>query len=346
MPPELDVGSGAGGGTFTVVGSGGNTVLVTGGAGYIGSHTVRALRAAGRDVVVLDSLEFGNAHAVIDAPLVVGDIADHDVVASTCEQYGVTQLVHFAAYKAVGESMEQPARYWRNNVAGSVELLETCRTAGVEHTVFSSSCSVNGTPAQNPLSESAPIAPESVYAESKAMVERVLEWYGRTTSLRSVSLRYFNAAGASFDSAIGENWDHSQNLIPLAMKAVITGDRRLQVFGDDYDTPDGTCIRDYIHVDDLARAHVNALGYLERGGETTALNVGTGTGSSVLEVLDATARAAGRPVPYDIAPRRPGDPVATFADPTRAREVLGWEARFGLTEIVDTAYAWHQSQVD
>ena len=212
--------------------------------------------------------------------------------------------------------------------------------------MFSSSCSVNGTPAVNPVTEDAPIQPESVYAESKAMVERILHWYGQTSDLRSVSLRYFNAAGASFDGRIGEDWTHSQNLIPLAMKAVLLKDRRLSVFGDDYDTPDGTCIRDYIHVADLADAHVKSLDYLAAGGDTTAVNVGTGVGSSVYDVLEATAAAAGEPVPYDVAPRRAGDPVATFAEPTYAERTLGWRAQYGLTDIVDTAYAWHKSQVE
>ena len=322
------------------------TVLVTGGAGYIGSHTVRALRGAGRDVVVLDSLELGRSDAVIDAPLIVGDISDRDLVTATCKAHGVTQLVHFAAYKAVGESMEDPAKYWRNNVGGTVELFEACSAAGISEVVFSSSCSVYGTPAINPVTETAPIHPESVYAESKAIVERILYWHGETGNLRSVSLRYFNAAGASFDARIGEDWTHSQNLVPQAMKALLLKNRRISAFGDDYDTPDGTCIRDYIHVDDLADAHVKALNYLGSGGGTVAVNVGTGAGSSVLEVLHAAADAAGEPVPYDIGPRRAGDPVSTYADPTFAETTLGWRAQYGLKEIVDSAYAWHRSQVD
>ncbi len=322
------------------------TVLVTGGAGYIGSHTVRALREAGRDVVVLDSLELGRREAVIDAPLVVGDIADKDLVSATCNEHGVTQVVHFAAYKSVGESMGSPGKYWRNNVAGTAELVEACLSAGVNDVVFSSSCSVYGTPEHVPVTEDAAIDPESIYAESKAMVERILHWYGQTTDLRSVSLRYFNAAGASFDGRIGEDWTYSINLVPLAMKAVLLKDRRLQVFGDDYDTPDGTCIRDYIHVNDLADAHVKALAYLAGGGDSVAVNVGTGVGSSVLDVLHAAADAAGEPVPYDIAPRRAGDPVSTYADPTFAETTLGWTARYGLKDIVDSAYAWHKSQLD
>ncbi len=292
------------------------TVLVTGGAGYIGSHTVRALRRAGREVVVLDSLELGRADAVIDAPLVVGNISDNELVGSVIRDHHVTQVVHFAAYKAVGESMEQPTKYWRNNVAGSVELLDTCLANGIDQVVFSSSCSVYGTPPEVPVTEAAPIAPESVYAETKADIERIMRWYGVTNGLRAVSLRYFNAAGASFDGRIGEDWTYSINLIPLVMKAILLGDRRLSVFGDDYDTPDGTCIRDYIHVDDLADAHVRSLDHLAAGGPTVEVNVGTGVGSSVLDVIRAAERVSGRPVPYDVVDRRPGDPVSTYADPT------------------------------
>jgi UDP-glucose-4-epimerase GalE len=320
-------------------------ILVTGGAGYIGSHTVRALRELGRDVVVLDSLELGVAEAVIDAPLIVGNITDNDLVSAICAEYGVTQVVHFAAYKSVGESMEQPGKYWRNNVAGTVELIEACLAADVRDFVFSSSCSVYGTPEHVPVTETTAIAPESVYAETKAMVERILCWYATTHGLRSVSLRYFNAAGASFDSRIGEDWTFSINLIPLAVKAVLLGDRRLQVFGDDYDTPDGTCIRDYIHVDDLANAHVKALDHLARGDDTVEVNVGTGVGSSVLDVINAVAEAAGSPVPYDIVGRRAGDPVSTYADPTFADATLGWRAEHGLDAIVKSAYDWHSSRL-
>ncbi len=321
------------------------SILVTGGAGYIGSHTVRALRELDRDVVVLDSLEFGVAESVIDAPLIVGYTADGDLVSKVCAEYGVTQVVHFAAYKSVGESMEKPARYWRNNVAGTVELIEACLAADVRDIVFSSSCSVYGTPDQVPVTETATVAPESVYAETKAMVERILRWYGTTHGVRSASLRYFNAAGASFDSRIGEDWTFSVNLIPLAIKAALLGDRRLQVFGNDYETPDGTCIRDYIHVDDLANAHVKALDHLAQGGQSIEVNLGTGVGSSVLEVIDAVASAAGSAVPYDIVARRAGDPVSTYADPAFAEATLAWRAEHRLDAIVKSAYDWHLSQV-
>jgi UDP-glucose 4-epimerase len=323
----------------------GRTVLVTGGAGYIGSHTVRALRAAGRPVVVLDSLELGSADAVIDAPLVVGEITDEVLVERVCREHDVGSVVHFAAYKNVGESMTDPGRYFHNNVDGTVHLVDAILRAGVDQLVFSSSCSVYGTPPTVPVDESAPIAPESVYADTKAMVERVLRWYGDAHGLRAVSLRYFNAAGASFDSRIGEDWKYALNLIPVAMRALLVGDPpELQVYGTDYPTADGTCIRDYIHVDDLADAHVKSLDHLARGGETVEINVGTGVGSSVLEVLDTIEAVAGRRVPHQLAPRRAGDPVATYAEPSRASDVLGWRAEHDLETIVRTAYAWHRTQ--
>jgi UDP-glucose-4-epimerase GalE len=214
----------------------------------------------------------------------------------------------------------------------------------VQQIVFSSSCSVYGTPAVVPVDESQPIHPESVYAETKAIVERVLHWYGVVHGLRSVSLRYFNAAGASFDSAIGEDWTHALNLIPVAIRALLTGDQVLQVFGDDYPTPDGTCVRDYIHVDDLAAAHVAAIDYLGGGAASTAVNVGTGVGSSVLEVLHGIERVAGRPVPHEIVGRRAGDPVSTYSDPARSSELLGWAPKHGIDEILDTAWRWHNAQ--
>lgn len=322
------------------------TVLVTGGAGYIGSHTVRMLVGQGRDVVVLDSLELGHRAAVLGAPLVVGDIRDTALVHDTVRRYGVDQVVHFAAYKSVGESMQHPDKYWRNNVAGTVELVEALHGVGVDQIVFSSSCSVYGTPAVVPVAEDAAIAPESVYAESKAMVERILTWYGPTRGLRAVSLRYFNAAGASDDALIGEDWTFSINLVPVVMKATLGRRDAIDVFGTDYPTPDGTCIRDYIHVDDLADAHIRALDHLARGGPTTALNVGTGVGSSVLEVIAATERISGLQVPHRMVGRRAGDPVATYADPTRIGDVLGWRATRTLDDIIASAWRWHSTHLD
>jgi UDP-glucose 4-epimerase len=322
------------------------TVLVTGGAGYIGSHTVRALHDSGARVVVVDTLEYGRAEAVGPADLVIGDIADHSLVAQVCGDYHVDAVVHFAAYKNVGESMSDPGRYLHNNLTGTINLLEALHAAKVAKIVFSSSCSVYGTPAVVPVDESAPIAPESVYAETKATMETLLKWYDRTRQIRSVSLRYFNAAGASEDGWIGEDWTSSMNLVPVAIKSLLIGEPpELTVFGNDYPTPDGTCIRDYIHVEDLAAAHLRALEYLAAGGETTAVNVGTGVGSSVLDVLTAIENVSGRRVPHRIGPRRDGDPVATFANPQRAFELLGWQATRGLGEVVGSAYRWHLSQL-
>jgi UDP-glucose-4-epimerase GalE len=321
-------------------------VLVTGGAGYIGSHTVRLLRALERDVVVLDSLERGRKEAVDGVALVVGDVADADLIERTIADYDVTSCIHFAAYKSVGESMEQPGRYFRNNVTGSRQLCDALLRGGVGQIVFSSSCSVYGTPETVPVSESAPLHPESVYAETKRMIETLLVWYGRCAGLRSVSLRYFNAAGAAADGSIGEDWTYSQNLVPLAMKAVLGRRPPLQVFGTDYPTPDGTAIRDYIHVEDLADAHVKALDHLESGGETVALNVGTGVGSSVQQVIDAAERVTGREVPREYVGRRAGDPVVLYSDNQLVQGTLGWEPRQGLDEILATAWRWHSTHVD
>jgi UDP-glucose-4-epimerase GalE len=322
------------------------TILVTGGAGYIGSHTVRMLRDRDRDVVVLDTLELGHRDALLGAELVVGDIRDRALVTELCRSRGVTQVVHFAAYKNVGESMIRPDKYWLNNVAGTVDLVEAMLAADVRNIVFSSSCSVNGTPPAVPVTEDAPIAPESVYAESKAMVEKILGWYGVTHGLTAVNLRYFNAAGASEDSRIGEDWTQSLNLIPLVMKATLGKRPPVHVFGDDYPTPDGTCVRDYIHVDDLADAHIRALDHLSEGGATVSLNVGTGIGSSVLDVIHAAERVSGRTVPYEIVARRAGDPVSTYADPARIQAVLGWASTKTLDQIVDSAWRWHSTHLD
>jgi UDP-glucose-4-epimerase GalE len=322
------------------------TILVTGGAGYIGSHTVRLLREQGRDVVVLDNMEFGHRAAIGDTPLVEADIADHDVVTGIVDRYQVDAVMHFAGYKAAGESMENPGRYFSNNVSKSAAMVQSLQKAGVTRVVFSSSCAIYGTPEHVPVNESASIHPESPYGESKALVERVLSWYDRCHGLRAVSLRYFNAAGAWVDGSIGEDWEFTLNLIPLVLKAAAGRRAAVQVFGTDYPTPDGTAIRDYVHVVDLAEAHIKALEYLEAGGDSAAVNLGTGVGSSVLEVLAAAERVIGRPVPHTLTERRPGDPVALFSDTRWANEVLDWKARSGLDEIVASAWAWHSTHRD
>ena len=261
------------------------TVLVTGGAGYIGSHTVRLLTSQGRDVVVLDSLELGDKSRLGSVPLFQGDINDERIIEKICRKHDITDVVHFAAYKAVGESMEQPLRYYNNNVAGTIALVRSLLSNGVNRIVFSSSAAVYCNPESVPVTEESALRPESVYAETKSVVERFLSSCD-AIGLRSVSLRYFNAAGASADASIGEDWSMSQNLVPLVMKAILGFSGPLNVFGNDYPTPDGTCIRDYIHVDDLADAHVKALDYLSTGGKSLACNVGTGKGTSVLDVLN------------------------------------------------------------
>ncbi len=318
------------------------TVLVTGGAGYIGAHTVRALRKASRDVVVLDTLERGNRNAVIDAKLIVGDIADQKLVAKICRKYRITDVVHFAAYKAVGESMTHPMKYWQNNVASTIKLLETLIAQNVHRFVFSSSASIYGTPKSSPITENESTNPESVYAETKLAVEIILKSL-TTSGLKSVSLRYFNAAGASGDNKIGEDWIASQNLIPRVMRALLDDKFKFEVFGNDYATRDGTCIRDYIHVEDLAIAHLKALEYLESGGKTMACNIGTGKSTSVTELLEMAAQVAKRKVPHTIGARRDGDPVTVFADATLARKVLDWQATHDLRSIIESAYNWHST---
>ena len=320
------------------------TTLVTGGAGYIGAHTVRALRQTSRDVVVLDTLERGNKEAVIDADLVVGDIADKNLVAEICHKYKITEVVHFAAYKAVGESMTQPKMYWQNNVDGTVALLDTLIEHGVDRFVFSSSAAVYGTPKSVPVTENEPTMPESVYAETKLAVENILSSPERN-AIKSVSLRYFNAAGASSDNKIGEDWLASQNLVPRVMRALLDQAFHFEVFGDDYPTRDGTCIRDYIHVEDLALAHIKALDYLEHGGKTMICNVGTGEGTSVKQLLEMATKVAQRAVPYTIGARRDGDPVSVYADTRLANSVLDWRATHDLQSIIESAFNWHRTHL-
>ena len=319
------------------------TVLITGGAGYIGSLTARLIRASGRAIVILDTLENGHRKAVGDAPFVQGDVADSSLVERICSEHGVDEVVHFAAYKAVGESMSNPEKYFNNNVIGSQKLFGALNNAGVERVVFSSTAAVYGTPATVPVQETDPLHCESVYAETKLMIENTLRWYAQTTPMRHACLRYFNAAGASDDATLGEDWRFSQNLIPHVMKAVLGHSPALQVFGDDFPTPDGTGVRDYIHVEDLARAHVAALDYLSAGNESITCNVGTGHGTSVLEIIAATERISGKKVPHDIVARRPGDPSQCYADAGLVTEKLNWSPQRNLDDIISSAYAWHSS---
>lgn len=321
------------------------TILITGGAGYIGSHTARLLTELGRDVVVLDTLERGYRDALNDIDLVVGDIADQRTVGKVCRKYRVESVIHFAAYKAVGESMTEPLRYYQNNVAASISLVESLLENEVTRIVFSSSAAVYGTPDTAPVNEDAPVRPESVYAQTKADVERFLG-ASDAAGLKSVCLRYFNAAGAHESGDMGEDWSATENLVPVVMKVLFGAQASLQVFGDDYPTADGSCVRDYVHVSDLADAHVKALDYLASGGKSLICNVGTGQGTSVKQLIAMTESVTGRALPHDITGRRTGDPAAVFADPTLMRAVLGWRATRDLREIISSAYRWHERHPD
>lgn len=317
------------------------TVLVTGGAGYIGSHVVKLMRFFGREVVVLDNLYNGFREAVKDCEFIEGDIANEELISKICQKYKIDSAIHFAALKSVGESMEVPHRYYEQNVMGTVKLTKLLMAEGVDKIVFSSSASVYGSVKENPINELSPRNPESVYAATKAVVEEFLS-FCYPLGLSSVCLRYFNAAGASQDCSIGEDWSTTHNLIPRMMRVMFTQSEKLKVFGSDYPTPDGTCIRDYIHVDDLARAHINALEHLEGGPKFLTVNVGTGQGISVREVIDMAEKVSGIRVPYEDAPRRSGDPAVLVADPSYAQKILGWKSKHGLGEIVSSSYEWYK----
>lgn len=324
-----------------------STVLVTGGAGYIGSHACKALARAGFRPIAYDNLVYGHADAVKWGPLVDGDIADGPRLRAVLSAERVVAVMHFAAFAYVGESMSDPAKYFRNNTVGTLTLLDSMRDVGVDRIVFSSTCATYGIPGEVPISESTPQRPVNPYGESKLMVERVLEWYDQAYETKSVCLRYFNAAGADLDGEIGESHDPETHLIPLAIKASLGQAPALRVFGTDYPTPDGTAMRDFIHVEDLADAHVRALRHLLHGGQSLKLNLGTGKGHTVREVVRAVERATGRPVPVIEAPRRAGDPPALVADASQARLKLDWvPTRSDLDTIVTSAVRWHERPED
>lgn len=320
-------------------------VLVTGGAGYIGSHTCKALAQAGYLPISYDNLSRGFRDAVRYGPLVVGDIADRATLDAALAEHKPIAILHFAAVAYVGESMADPVLYYRNNTAGALSLIEAALAAGIDKLVFSSTCATYGVPKTLPIDEDTPQQPINPYGRSKRMVEQMLQDIGAVSPLRSVALRYFNACGTDPDGEIGENHDPETHLLPLAINAALGLGPQLQVFGTDYPTPDGTCIRDYIHVTDLADAHLRALTYLENGGATTAINLGTGSGFSIREILTAVERVLGNPVPHQVSPRRPGDPPSLVALAEKARAVLGWEAKHSDIEtIVRTAAAWARRQ--
>ena len=316
-------------------------VLVAGGAGYIGSHTAKALRDAGRVPVVLDNLVTGNRFALRYGPFEEAAIEDEARVAEVFAHHGIETAIFFAGYINVGEAAVDPAKYYRNNVVHALRFLDAARAAGLKHLVFSSSCAIYGVQTKMPIAEDASVDPLNAYAESKLFFERALRDYGRAYGLRHVNLRYFNAAGADPDGEIGEAHDPETHLIPNAIYATM-GKARLKVFGADYPTPDGTPLRDYIHVVDLADAHVRAVDYLEAGGSSDSFNLGAGAGTSVLQIIRLVEEITGREVARDLGPRRDGDAPALIGDYTKARRVLGWEPRHSdLRTIVATAHAWH-----
>jgi UDP-arabinose 4-epimerase len=324
-----------------------NTVLVTGGAGYIGSHACKALALAGYRPVVFDNLSRGHREAVRWGPLVEGDTTDRVKVAAALEAHHAFAVMHFAAFAYVGESVTDPALYYRNNLAGTLSLLDAMVDAGVDKIVFSSTCATYGNPPKVPMRETTPQLPVNPYGETKLAIERALHWYDQAYGLRSVSLRYFNAAGADPEGEIGELHDPETHLIPLILQTALGQRPHIDIYGTDYPTPDGTAIRDYIHVQDLAEAHLRALEHLAAGRDSTALNLGTGRGHSVREVIRIAEKVTGRPIPCRETPRRPGDPPALVADPSLAAEVLGWRARVSdLETIVRTALAWHTAKAD
>ena len=314
-------------------------ILVVGGAGYIGSHAARALRREGYEAIIYDSLVNGHRRLAEGFELVEGDIADEAKLRSVLKR--VDGVMHFAAHAYVGESVENPRKYFRNNVEAALSLLNATLDAGIRRFVFSSTCAVYGEPAKVPITEDNPRQPVNPYGASKLFCEYALEAYDRAYGLRSARLRYFNAAGADESGEIGELHNPETHLVPLALAATGNGSE-LKIFGTDYPTPDGTCVRDYIHVDDLADAHVRALQHLEKGGESIALNLGTGKGDSVLEVIQAAETVTGRTVNRKVGPRRAGDPPVLVADATRAQKALGWKAIRTLSDIVSSAWKWMQ----
>ncbi len=319
-------------------------VLVTGGAGYIGSHAAKALHRAGHRVVVFDNLVAGHREAVRYGELVEGDITDMAAVRRALQQHDISAVMHFAAFLDVGESVRDPARYYRNNVGGAMSVLEAMVAEQRRHFVFSSTCAIYGDPIETPIAETHPQRPISAYGDTKLAIERALVHFERAYGLGWIALRYFNAAGADPDGELGEDHSPEIHLIPRAIAAAMGGPP-LEVFGEDYPTPDGTCLRDYVHVSDLADAHVRALQRLVERGASGAFNLGTGRPHSVREVIDMVERVTAHKVPRTVGARRPGDPAALFATALKAQAALHWTPRFpDLESIVRTAWEWHRTR--
>ena len=319
------------------------TIFVTGGAGYIGSHCCKAFKAAGWDVVVYDNLKHGWRDMVKWGPLIEGDILDRQALEAAMRQVKPDAVAHFAALISVAESVADPALHYRNNSVGAFNILESMRASGVDKIIFSSTAATYGVPQIVPIPEDHPQWPINPYGWSKLMVERMLSDYASAYGLKYAALRYFNAAGADLDGEIGERHEPETHVIPLAARGALRDDYQFTIFGEDFDTRDGTCIRDYIHVADLGSAHQAALQHLMNGGESGAFNLGTGEGATVKEIADAIEAVSGRPLARTIGPRRAGDPPALIASNEKAKRVLGWEPKHSsIGEIVQSAFRWHQ----
>lgn len=317
-------------------------VLVTGGAGYIGSHVVRVLLKKGFDVIIFDNLFRGHAESIpAGVPFEKVDLLDYTALSAALCKYEIDAVIHFAAFAYVGESVSDPGMYYVNNVAGSINLIKALNERNVKKIVFSSTCSLYGNPEIVPISEAESIKPINPYAKTKFMIEQVLGDFDMAHGVKSVALRYFNAAGSDFSGEIGESHQPEPHLIPLVLEVAAARREKVLVFGDDYNTPDGTCIRDYIHVYDLADAHVKALEYLVDGGKSDVINLGTGAGNSVMEIIRKAEAITGKKVKFEIAPRRAGDPEVLVADNKKAVRVLGWQPKYGISEIIESAWKWH-----
>ncbi|MDU7474654.1 MAG: UDP-glucose 4-epimerase GalE [Paenibacillus macerans] len=322
-------------------------ILVTGGAGYIGSHTVAALLEQGKEVVVIDNLQTGHRGALLGGKLYEGDLRDKELLKRLFSENDIEAVIHFAANSLVGESMKDPVKYFDNNVYGTLCLLDAMNQANVRKIVFSSTAATYGEPEKVPIEESDKTEPTNVYGETKLTMERMMAWFDQVLGIKYVSLRYFNAAGAHESGKIGEDHRPESHLIPLIIQAVLGQRPSIQVFGDDYNTPDGTCVRDYIHVGDLADAHLRAVDYLQRGGDSNVFNLGNGQGFSVKEVIETVKSVTGRDFPVVISPRRAGDPAVLIASSDKARSVLGWQPSRGkLEDIIESAWAWHSNHPD
>lgn len=322
-------------------------ILVTGGAGYIGSHTVRELRERGMDVVVYDNLSTGHIESIGDTPFVKGDLFDVELLRKTFREYGVDSVIHFAAYSLVGESMVNPAKYYHNNVAGTLALLDAMLAENVKYLVFSSSAATYGDCGDGLITENSPQNPTSVYGQTKLMMEQFMQDYDKAYGMKYVALRYFNAAGAHASGEIGEAHNPESHLIPLILQVSNGKREQINIFGDDYPTHDGTCIRDYIHITDLADAHIKALEYLKNGGKSTYYNLGNGNGFSVKEVIDTVEKVVGSPVKKQVVDRRPGDPASLVASSEKIQKDLGWKPKYDtLDSIVASAWKWHSTHPD